>query len=150
MADAPLKTRIAEETKTTMRARDSRKLGVLRLVGSEIKRLEVDERRDLTDDDILAILVRMNKQRNDSEQQFRAAQRADLADQEAFEIEVIRAFMPALLSEAELAALVQAAIAESGASSGRDMGAVMNLLRLRVVGRTDMKALSALVKAQLG
>ena len=150
MADAPLKTRIAEETKATMRARDSRKLGVLRLVASEIKRLEVDERRDLTDGDILAILERMNKQRNDSEQQFRAAQRADLADQEGFEIEVIRAFMPAPLSDAELAELVHSAIAESGATSGRDMGAVMNLLRPRVVGRADMKGLSALVKAQLG
>ena len=150
MPDALLKIRISEETKATMRARDSRKLGVLRLVASEIKRLEVDERRDLTDGDILAILERMNKQRNDSEQQFRAAQRVDLADQESFEIAIIRTFMPAPLSDTELTELVRAAIAESGATSGRDMGAVMNLLRPRVVGRADMKGLSALVKAQLG
>ena len=150
MPDALLKIRISEETKATMRARDSRKLGVLRLVASEIKRLEVDERRDLTDGDILAILERMNKQRNDSEQQFRAAQRVDLADQESFEIAIIRTFMPAPLSDTELTELVRAAIAESGATSGRDMGTVMNLLRPRVVGRADMKGLSALVKAQLG
>ena len=150
MPDALLKIRISEETKATMRARDSRKLGVLRLVASEIKRLEVDERRDLTDGDILAILERMNKQRNDSEQQFRAAHRVDLADQESFEIAVIRTFMPAPLSDTELTELVQAAIAESGATSGRDMGTVMNLLRPRVVGRADMKGLSALVKSQLG
>ena len=150
MPDALLKIRISEETKATMRARDSRKLGVLRLVASEIKRLEVDERRELTDGDILAILERMNKQRNDSEQQFRAAHRVDLADQESFEIAVIRTFMPAPLSDTELTELVRAAIAESGATSGRDMGTVMNLLRPRVVGRADMKGLSALVKSQLG
>ena len=150
MPDALLKIRISEETKATMRARDSRKLGVLRLVASEIKRLEVDERRELTDGDILAILERMNKQRNDSEQQFRAAPRVDLADQESFEIAIIRTFMPAPLSDTELTELVRAAIAESGATSGRDMGTVMNLLRPRVVGRADMKGLSALVKSQLG
>lgn len=148
MSDS-LKSRIAEETKATMRARDSRKLGVLRLIGSEIKRLEVDERRELSDADVLAVLERMNKQRNDSERQFREAQRLDLAEQEAFEIEVIRAFMPAPLTEDELALIVSEAIAEAGATSAREMGAVMNLVRPRVLGRADMKAVSALVKARL-
>ena len=145
-----LKMRIAEETKATMRARDSRKLGVLRLIGAEIKRLEVDERRELSDTDVLAVLERMTKQRNDSERQFRDAQRLDLAEQEAFEIAVIRAFMPVPLTEDELAEVVRLAIAEAGATSAREMGAVMNLVRPRVLGRADMKAVSALVKARLG
>lgn len=145
-----LKTRIAEETKATMRARDSRKLGVLRLIGSEIKRLEVDERRELADTDVLAVLERMTKQRNESERQFRDAQRLDLAEQEAFEIAVIRAFMPVPLTDAEVAEVVTQAIAEAGATSAREMGAVMNLVRPRVLGRADMKAVSALVKARLG
>ena len=149
MSDS-LKARIAEETKATMRARDSRKLGVLRLVGAEIKRVEVDERRELADDDVLAVLERMTKQRVDSERQFRDAQRLDLAEQEAFEIEVIRAFMPVPFTDEELAAIVAQAVAESGATSAREMGAVMNLLRPRVLGRADMKAVSALVKSRLG
>ena len=146
----PLKVRIAEETRATMRARDSRKLGVLRLIGAEIKRVEVDERRELADDDVLAVLERMTKQRVDSERQFRDAQRLDLAEQEAFEIEVIRAFMPVPFTDEELAAIVAQAVAESGATSAREMGAVMNLLRPRVLGRADMKAVSALVKSTLG
>ena len=146
----PLKVRIAEETRATMRARDSRKLGVLRLIGAEIKRVEVDERRELADDDVLAVLERMTKQRVDSERQFRDAQRLDLAEQEAFEIEVIRAFMPVPFTDEELAAIVAQAVAESGATSAREMGAVMNLLRPRVLGRADMKAVSALVKSRLG
>ena len=146
----PLKVRIAEETRATMRARDSRKLGVLRLIGAEIKRVEVDERRELADDDVLAVLERMTKQRVDSERQFRDAQRLDLATQEAFEIEVIRAFMPVPFTDEELAAIVAQAVAESGATSAREMGAVMNLLRPRVLGRADMKAVSALVKSRLG
>ena len=146
----PLKVRIAEETRATMRARDSRKLGVLRLIGAEIKRVEVDERRELADDDVLAVLERMTKQRVDSERQFRDAQRLDLAEQEAFEIEVIRAFMPVPFTDEELAAIVAQAVTESGATSAREMGAVMNLLRPRVLGRADMKAVSALVKSRLG
>lgn len=149
MSDS-LKARIAEETKATMRARDSRKLGVLRLVGAEIKRVEVDERRELADDDVLAVLERMTKQRVDSERQFRDAQRQDLAEQEAFEIAVIRAFMPVPFTEDEVASIVAQAIAEAGATSAREMGAVMNLLRPRVLGRADMKAVSAQVKAKLG
>lgn len=149
MSDS-LKARIAEETKATMRARDSRKLGVLRLVGAEIKRVEVDERRELADDDVLAVLERMTKQRVDSERQFRDAQRQDLAEQEAFEIAVIRAFMPVPFTEDELASIVAQAIAEAGATSAREMGAVMNLLRPRVLGRADMKAVSAQVKSKLG
>ena len=144
-----LKAQIAEETKSTMRARDSRKLGVLRLIASEIKRVEVDERRQLEDTDVLAVLERMNKQRLDSERQFRAANRADLADQEAFEIELIRSFMPTPLAAEEVATLVDTAIAEAGASSAKDMGAVMNLLRPRVLGRADMKSISGMVKQRL-
>ncbi len=149
MSDS-LKARIADETKATMRARDSRKLGVLRLIGSEIKRLEVDERRELGDADVLAVLERMIKQRVDSERQFRDAQRLDLAEQEAFEIALIRAFMPVPFTDDELAAIVAQAVADSGATSAREMGAVMSVLRSRVLGRADMKAVSALVKARLG
>jgi uncharacterized protein YqeY len=149
MSDS-LKVRIAEETRATMRARDSRKLGVLRLVGAEIKRVEVDERRELADDDVLVVLERMTKQRVDSERQFRDAQRLDLAEQEAFEIDVIRAFMPVPFTDDELAVIVAQAVADAGATSAREMGAVMNLLRPRVLGRADMKALSALVKSRLG
>ena len=144
-----LRGRIAEATKDAMKARDKSRVAVLRLVGSEIKRIEVDERRELPDGDVLAVLNRMLKQRNDSETQFRSAGRIDLADQEAFEIALIREFMPEALGEAQIDAAIRDAIAASGAASMRDMGKVMSALRESLAGRADMAVVSARVKALL-
>ncbi len=144
-----LRGQIAEATKDAMRSRDKARVAVLRLIGSEIKRIEVDERRELPDGDVLAVLNRMLKQRNDSETQFRSAGRIDLADQEAFEIALIREFMPAALGEAQIDAAIREAIAASGAVSMRDMGKVMSALRESLAGRADMAVVSARVKALL-
>ena len=148
MADL-LSTRIFESTKTAMKARDKQRVGILRLMSADIKRVEIDERRTLSDDDVVVVLNRMIKQRQDSESQFRNAGRIDLADQEAYEIVVIREFMPSALSDAEIDALIEAAIEESGAASARDMGKVMALLRGKLTGRADMSAVSNRVKARL-
>jgi uncharacterized protein YqeY len=145
-----LRGRVAEATKAAMKARDKQRVAVLRLVGAEIKRIEVDERRELADADVVAVLNRMLKQRNDSEGQFRAAGRVDLADQEAYEITVIKEFLPAALDDAQLDMLIRNAIASSGAVTMRDMGKVMAALREAVQGRADMQAVSARVKALLG
>jgi uncharacterized protein len=144
-----LSGRIGEATKAAMKDRDKSRLAALRLVNSEIKRLSVDERRELTDDDVIAVLNRMLKQRNDSERQFRAAGRVDLADQEAYEIGVIREFMPEPLNEAQLDELIRRAIETSGAASLRDMGKVMGVLRDAVQGRADLGVVSTRVKALL-
>ena len=144
-----LRGRVTDATTAAMKARDKQRVATLRLVGAELKRIEVDERRQLTDADVVAVLNRMLKQRNDSESQFRAAGRTDLADQEAYEIGVIKEFLPAALGEAELDAMIRAAIAASGATSMRDMGKVMAALREPVQGRADMTAVSARVKALL-
>lgn len=144
-----LKETIGEATKDAMRARAKERLGALRLINAEIKRVEVDTRKILSDDDILQILNRMLKQRQDSLQQYEAAGREDLAAVERQEIGVIREFMPAPLSDADLEAEIDAAVTASGASSPKDMGAVMNVLRPRVQGRADMGQVSARVKARL-
>ena len=132
-----------------MKARDKKRVAALRLMHAEFKRVEVDERRELKDEDVLAILNRMLKQRNDSFTQFRDANRQDLADQEHFEIELIRAFMPEPLSEVELDTLITETIAAAGAESMKDMGQVMGKLKNAVQGRADMGAASAKVKAIL-
>jgi uncharacterized protein YqeY len=144
-----LKESIGEATKDAMRARAKERLAALRLMNAEIKRVEVDTRKILSDDDILQILNRMLKQRQDSLQQYEAAGREDLAAVERQEIEVIREFMPAPLSDAELEAEINAAVTATGASSPKDMGALMNVLRPRVQGRADMGQVSARVKARL-
>ena len=144
-----LKLHIQEATRAAMKARDKSRLAALRLVNADIKRVEVDERKDLNDQDVVAVLTRMLKQRNDSLTQFRDAGRDDLADQEQFEVDVINAFMPEPLAEAEIDALIEAAIAGTEASSMRDMGKVMARLRGDVQGRADMGALSARVRARL-
>ncbi len=145
-----LKTAIESAVKDAMRARDRARLATLRLVTAEFKRVEVDERIELDDARVLAILDKMLKQRTDSEAQYRAADRADLADQEAAEMVVIRDFMPAALSEAEIDAAIDAAIAASGAESMRDMGKVMSMLKPELQGRADMGAVSGRVKGRLG
>lgn len=144
-----LKSRIQDDVKQAMRARDKARLSVLRLITAAIKQKEVDERIELSDGDVLAVLDKMAKQRRESLEQYRKAGRDDLADQEQFELELLGEFMPEPLGEAELERLIQAAIEETGASSMRDMGAVMAVLREQVQGRADMKAVSDTVRARL-
>ncbi|HSM68462.1 MAG TPA: GatB/YqeY domain-containing protein [Xanthomonadales bacterium] len=144
-----LKSRIQNDVKQAMRARDKARLPVLRLITAAIKQREVDERIELSDGDVLAVLDKMAKQRRESLEQYRKAGRDDLADQEQFELELLGEFMPEPLGEAELERLIQAAIEETGASSMRDMGAVMAALREQVQGRADMKAVSDSVRARL-
>jgi uncharacterized protein YqeY len=144
-----LKQRISAATKDAMRARDKARVAALRLVNADIQRVEVDTRKVLTDDDVLGILNRMVKQRQDSLGQFEAAGREDLAEVERYEISVVREFMPEQLSDSEVDAAIDAAIAATGAASMKDMGALMANLRPRVQGRADMGAVSARVKARL-
>lgn len=146
---ADLKARIVDDTKAAMKARDKARVAALRLINAEIKRLEVDERRELSDEDVLGVLNRMLKQRRDSLEQFEKAGRSDLAAQERFEIELVQEFMPAALSEAEIDALIERAIEQSGAAGMKDMGKVMGALKSEVTGRADMGAVSAKVKARL-
>ena len=149
MAD-DLKLRIQEDIKSAMRARDRARLGALRQVSAAIKQREVDERVTLDSPGIVAVLQKMLKQRRDSLAQFESAGRDDLASQEAFEIELIEAYMPAPLSQQEIRALIAGALAETGAGSMKDMGRVMAWLKPRVQGRADMKQLSASVREKLG
>lgn len=145
-----LKKQISEAMKEAMRAKAKEKLGAIRLILSELKRIEVDERIELDDARVLAVLDKMVKQRRDSIAQYESANRPELAEKEQAEIEVIQAFLPAPLSDAELAGMVTAAIAESGAESMRDMGKVMAVLKPQIQGRADVGAVSGLVKAKLG
>lgn len=144
-----LKNRLQEDIKDTMRARDKERLGVLRLLSSAIKQIEVDTRESLDDAAVLAVFEKEVKKRRDSHEQYSAAGRDDLATQEAFEIDIIKTYMPTPLGESELASLIDAAIAQSGAASMKDMGKVMGLLKSQVQGRADMGALSAAVKGRL-
>jgi len=144
-----LQTQISDATKTAMKARDKARVAVLRMVNAEFKRIEVDERRELSDDDVIAILTRMQKQRLDSQQQFNDAGRDDLAAQETFELAIIREFLPEPLTADELATLIDQAIADTGASTMGDMGKVMGVLKGQVTGRADMGAVSKTVRAKL-
>ena len=144
-----LKNTIGAATKAAMRARDRRRLGALRLVNAEIKRLEVDERRELADTDVLQALARMLKQRRDSLRQYQDAGREDLADQEQFEIDLIDEFMPQAASDEDIAKAIDEAVANVGATSMRDMGKVMAALRGSLQGRADMGRVSGLVKERL-
>jgi uncharacterized protein YqeY len=144
-----LKQQIQEDVKTAMRARDQKRLTALRLITSAIKQIEVDQRIEVDDQIVLGVLDKMVKQRRDSLDQYQKANRDDLAAQEQFELELLAPYLPEALSDDEVAALIKAAIAETGASSIRDMGAVMNKIRGEVQGRADMKSVSGAVKAQL-
>lgn len=144
-----LKTRINEDMKAAMKAREAERLGAIRLLLAAIKQKEVDERSDLDDAAVLGVIERMLKQRRDSIFQFEQAGRTDLADKEKFEVSVLQAYMPQALGDAELAAAVAAAVAELGAKGPQDMGKVMGLLKGRLAGRADMGKVSALVKARL-
>lgn len=145
-----LKQRIGGDVKTAMKTGDKPRLAVLRLVSAAIKQREVDERIDLDDSQVLAVLEKMVKQRRESIDQYEKAGRQDLVDQESFEMEVIQTYMPAPLSETELEALIEQAVVETGAASVKDMGRLMGVLRPRLQGRADMAAVSARIKARLG
>lgn len=145
-----LKGQIQEDVKSAMRAREQKRLTALRLITAAIKQVEVDQRIEMDDTAVLAVLDKMVKQRRDSLDQYRSAGRDDLAAQEQFELDLISAYLPEALSEEALSALIEQAVADTGASSMRDMGAVMSKLREQVQGRADMKAVSNAVKAQLG
>ena len=144
-----LREKINEDMKTAMKARETEKLGAIRLLQSALKQKEVDERVLLTDDLVLVIIEKMLKQRRDSIEQFTAGNRLDLVAKEEFEVGVLSAYMPQQLGEAEILTIVDGVIAETGATSAKDMGKVMNALRPRVAGRADMGKLSGLVKARL-
>lgn len=146
---SPLKVTIQDSVKDAMRAKDKSRLAALRQITAAIKQTEVDTRTDLSDDDIIAILTKMTKQRREALDQYEKAGRDDLADIEKAELVIIEEFLPAAMSDEEVAAAVEAAIAEAGASSVRDMGAVMNILRPKLQGRADMGAVSGKVKAAL-
>lgn len=144
-----LKTRIQETVKDAMRARDKDRLGALRLITAEIKQKEVDTRVLLDDAAVIQILDKMLKQRRESIQQFTEAKRDDLVAKEQLEVDVISSFLPEPLSEADATALIQKVVQELGASSIKDMGKVMNVIRPQVAGRIDMTVVSDKVKTYL-
>jgi hypothetical protein len=145
-----LKDRIQDDMKAAMRAKDKQRLGAIRLILAAIKQREVDERIELNDVQTLAVLEKMLKQRRESLAQYQNAGREDLAAQESFEIEIIQAYLPTPLSEADLDALIANAIAVTGAQSVRDMGKVMALIKDQAQGRADMAMVSVRVKAHFG
>ena len=144
-----LKQRITEEMKDAMRARDSARLSTIRLLQAAIKQREVDERKEMTDADVLAIIDKMVKQRKGSITQFEAGNRKDLADAERAEVALLATYLPQQLSDAEIDAAITAALASTGASGPAGMGKLMAELKPRLAGRADMSAVSARVKARL-
>ncbi len=144
-----LKDRITEDMKVAMRAKDTPRLSTVRMLLAAMKQREVDERIVLDDAAVLAIVEKMIKQRRESIAQFEAASRNDLADNEKFELSVLSAYLPAQMSEAEIADAIAAAVSESGAAGAKDMGKVMALLKPRLAGKADMGKVSAQVKAKL-
>ncbi len=144
-----LREQLNEDIKAAMKAREQEKLGALRLLLSAVKQREVDERITLDDAGVVATIEKMIKQRKDSIAQYEKAQRQDLADKEKFEISVLEAYMPKQLSEAEVAAVIDAAVASTGAKSAADMGKVMGVVKPQLAGRADMGRVSGLAKARL-
>ena len=144
-----IQKQVQEQVKIAMRARDKKRLAALRLISADFKKVEVDERIELTDQRILAILDKMTRQRRDSLSQFKKVGRDDLVEQEQLELDVINEFMPDQLDSAELEALIDEAVAETGAESMRDMGKVMGRLKNHVQGRVDMGVVGTLVKSRL-
>ncbi|PHS30665.1 MAG: glutamyl-tRNA amidotransferase [Methylophaga sp.] len=148
-ASSSLKDKIQDNVKAAMRAKEKDRLATLRQITASIKQIEIDKRIDVDEEGIIAILTKMCKQRRDSLSQFEAAGRDDLAAIEIAELAIIEEFMPTAMTDDEVAEAIKAAIADAGASSPRDMGAVMNALRPALQGRADMGAVSGLVKAAL-
>ena len=145
-----LKQRITEDMKTAMRAKETARLGAIRLLLAAMKQREVDERITLSDEQIVAIIEKMLKQRRDSITQYEAAKRQDLADAEKFEVTILQSYMPQPLSDTEIDALLCAAITTSGAAGVKDMGKVMALVKPQMAGRADMGKVSALIKSKIG
>jgi uncharacterized protein YqeY len=150
MSSPSLKDRVTEDMKAAMRAKDSERLGTIRMITSAIKQREVDERIQLDDSQVLAVIEKMIKTRKESIAQFQSAGRDDLVAKEQKEVDLLQTYMPQQLSEAEVDALIAAAIAESGATSIKEMGKAMALLKQKAQGRTDMASASARLKARLG
>ncbi|HIE1100841.1 MULTISPECIES: GatB/YqeY domain-containing protein [Stenotrophomonas] len=144
-----MKQQLTEDMKAAMKAGEKHKLGVIRLINAAIKQREVDERIELDDTAVIAVLDKMVKQRKDSVSQYEAAKREDLAEIERAEIVVIEAYLPAKMGEAEIVAAIQAAIAETGASGPADIGKLMGALKPKLAGQADMGLVSKLVKQQL-
>jgi uncharacterized protein YqeY len=144
-----LKTQLTEDMKAAMKSGEKERLGVIRLINAAIKQKEVDERIEMTDPLVLAVLEKMVKQRKDSIGQYEAAAREDLAAIERYELSVIDAYLPAKLGEAEVLAAIDAAIAETGAASAADMGKLMAVLKPKLAGQADMGEVSKLVKQRL-
>ncbi|HHS83385.1 MAG TPA: GatB/YqeY domain-containing protein [Gammaproteobacteria bacterium] len=144
-----LKNRITDDMKSAMRAKDKQRLLTIRLILAAIKQREVDERCELNDSDIVALLDKMAKQRRESIEQYRQANREELERQEQFELNIIREYLPAALSEAEIEALITQAINSTGASTMQEMGKVMGLLKPKLQGRADLGAVSVRIKTLL-
>jgi len=144
-----LKTQIMDDIKTAMKAKDKDKVGTIRMLTAAIKQVEVDERRELADADVLSIVSKMIKQRKDAAEQFKQADRQDLADKELAEIEILKQYLPAQLSTEEIDAVVKQVIADTGASGMQDMGQVMGAVKAKVAGQADMGEVSQIVKANL-
>lgn len=144
-----IKEKILEDMKTAMRSQEKEKLGTIRLIMAALKQREVDERIVLSDEQVLATLNKMIKQRRDSISQYEAGNRPDLAQKEAEEINVIQLYLPAQLSEAEIEQAITAALQESGATSAKDMGKAMGILKAKLQGKADMTVVSAKVKEKL-
>ena len=144
-----LKAQITEQMKDAMRAKDSARLGAIRLLLSAIKQREVDERIELTDADVISVIEKMLKQRRDSITAFESANRTDLADIEKYEVSVLQTYMPKQMSDAEISAIVDQVIADSGAQGAKDMGKVVGLVKPLVAGMADMGKVSGLIKAKL-
>ncbi|MGK0673154.1 MAG: GatB/YqeY domain-containing protein [Halothiobacillaceae bacterium] len=149
-ASSALKARILDDMKAAMKAGDKARLAVIRLISAAIKQKEVDDRITLSDADVIAVLDKMGKQRRESIEQYKAAGRMDLAEQEGFELEVIQSYLPTPLSDAQMDALIAEAIAATGATSVREMGAIMAKLKPQIQGRADMAQVSARIKSALG
>jgi len=144
-----LKQQITEDMKTAMRAKETARLGAIRLLLAAMKQREVDERIELTDADVVSIIEKMLKQRRDSISQYKTANRQDLVDVEEFEVSVLQTYMPQQLSEAEIVSAIAEAIAATSAAGPQDMGKVMGVVKAKLAGRADMGKVSGLIKAQL-
>jgi uncharacterized protein YqeY len=149
MAEVSLKEQLGTAVKEAMRNKDRERLVTLRMAQAAVKQIEVDERRELGDDDVLKVLDKMLKQRRDAASQYDDAGRAELADKERAEMKIIEEFMPAALADEELEGLIRDAVSSTGAQGMQDMGKVMNELRPQVTGRVDMGQLSQKVRAAL-
>jgi uncharacterized protein YqeY len=149
MTDSALKTRINDDVKTAMRSKDKERLGTLRLLTAAIKQIEVDQRIELNDDQVIAVLEKMLKQRKDSIEQYEKAGRNELAEIEIKEVAILKEFMPEQLSDADIDALIDEAMAATGASEMKDMGKVMGMIKPKLAGKADMGAVSGKIKAKL-